>query len=467
MPLAQRPPGILYVYSSLFLYQNRVPHETLLLTARSVSILLGVLLGFFIYRISSKLYGERAGVFSLWLFAFTPELIAHGSLVTTDMGGVVMAVGFLYAALLYLENPTLTRTLACGAALGLALGSKHTNLMLPLIFAAVVAIKRKNWSAVPEIAKVGFISWFTLCALYGFDRIFMIHSFETPSLFMYFPLPDPFLRGILFGDYHNARGHASFFMGNYSGGGWKLYFPTAFLLKTPVLLIVSIITTLLLALSKPKILKFEELIIGLPLAALLAFSVNSKINIGLRHILLAYPLLIIFTGRLAQERFLEGSKGLKVLAATIVLLGFETLSAAPNYLSFFNRAAGGPKAGVKYLSDSNIDWGQDLKGLGKFLKKEGDCEVLLSYFGSAVPLAYGIRYQALPTVWEWPKSEHINSPNPKKEFCAVSVSNLQGTYFGDHAYYAWLLEREPYKIIGDSIYVYDVTGDRKKVFRKP
>src|SRR5205823_6222608 len=98
---------------------------------------------------------------------------------------------------------------------------------------------------------------------------------------------------------------------------------------------------------------------------------------------------------------------------------------------------------IKYLSDSNLDWGQDLKGLGNFLKKQGDCEVLLSYFGTAVPMAYGIRAQGLPTLWEYPKFDHINSASPKKEFCAVSVTNLQGTYFSDHRLYGWLLDKTP------------------------
>ncbi|OGR87470.1 MAG: hypothetical protein A3A86_05520 [Elusimicrobia bacterium RIFCSPLOWO2_01_FULL_60_11] len=452
VPLALRPQGNLYVYANLFLYQNRVPADTLLLAARAVSIVLALILGLIIYLFAGKLYGERAGIFSLWMFAFCPNLIAHGSLVTTDMGGVAAAAAFLYSALLYFEKRTALNILACGITLGLALGAKFNNLILPVLFTALVLIRGSDRRAWTDIVNIGFLSWSTLCLLYGFDRVFTPHLFEIPPFLRYLPLPDSFIRGILSGSYHNARGHGAFFMGEYSSGGWKSYFPVAFLLKTPMVTIGLIALALLGAALRPKSLRFEETLLLLPLAALLAFSVNSKLNIGLRHILLAYPLLLIFAGRIAPKKT-------AVLAAIVAVLALETLSAAPDYLAFFNRAAGGPDKGMRYLSDSNLDWGQDLKGLGRFLKDEGGSEVLLSYFGTAPALAYGIRAQGLPTVWEYPKSGHINSASPKKEFCAVSVTNLQAVYFPDRELYSWLLSREPVKKIGHSIYVYDVTDD--------
>jgi hypothetical protein len=104
-------------------------------------------------------------------------------------------------------------------------------------------------------------------------------------------------------------------------------------------------------------------------------------------------------------------------------------------------------------------WGQDLKGLANFLQAIGNPEIQLSYFGTGVPQYYGIRYQALPTVWAYPKSDWVNSPKPARELLAVSVTNLQGTYFARHDLFAWLSEKTPIKRIGYSIYVYDITSD--------
>ena len=130
-----------------------------------------------------------------------------------------------------------------------------------------------------------------------------------------------------------------------------------------------------------------------------------------------------------------------------------------NNIAFFSRISGGPERGIQFLSDSNLDWGQGLKELAAFCKKEGNPELLLSYFGTAVPAYYGMIYEPLPTVWSFPKSQHLNSVVPEKEWLAVSATNLQGTYFGKHDLYRWLLQKEPIAKIGYSIYVYDVTHD--------
>ena len=63
----------------------------------------------------------------------------------------------------------------------------------------------------------------------------------------------------------------------------------------------------------------------------------------------------------------------------------------PHYLAYFNQIAGGPRGGARYLLDSNIDWGQDLKGLADYLKKEDmPGPVYVGYFGHDAPKLYGI-----------------------------------------------------------------------------
>ena len=51
--------------------------------------------------------------------------------------------------------------------------------------------------------------------------------------------------------------------------------------------------------------------------------------------------------------------------------GISSVKTYPDYLTYFNEIVGGPKKGIDYLDDSNIDWGQDLKRLKGFLDKRG------------------------------------------------------------------------------------------------
>ena len=136
---------------------------------------------------------------------------------------------------------------------------------------------------------------------------------------------------------------------------------------------------------------------------------------------------------------------------------------APHQLAYFNELIGGPTQGHRYLSDSNLDWGQDLKGLKTYMEREGIPVIYLSYFGTAPPSGWGIRYQYLPGWVENIQDPDLKEQVPKddRQILAISVVNLQGIYFDDQRYrYHWLQEyRKPLTTIGHSIYVYDLTND--------
>src|SRR3954464_15477991 len=112
------------------------------------------------------------------------------------------------------------------------------------------------------------------------------------------------------------------------------------------------------------------------------------INIGIRHILCVYPFLYIAAAailvRLPARRFGQ--------YALVALAGLQTVEAAvisPYYLAYFNPLAGGPSNGPKYVVDSNIDWGQDIKKLHKWLHAHGTNRAWMAYFGNALPGYYG------------------------------------------------------------------------------
>ena len=142
-------------------------------------------------------------------------------------------------------------------------------------------------------------------------------------------------------------------------------------------------------------------------------------------------------------------KGRVVRFFLIALLSWHALEAAkiyPDYLAYFNELIGGPNNGYKYLRDSNIDWGQDLKGLSELVKKEHYSEVALSYYGSADPAYYGIRTRAL-------ESDEFERPRPN--VYALAVHHIDSV--------KWSSEYKPDRIIGHSIFVYDFSKPKERI----
>ena len=64
-----------------------------------------------------------------------------------------------------------------------------------------------------------------------------------------------------------------------------------------------------------------------------------------------------------------------------LVAGYELLRIHPHELSYFNAFAGGPENGRKLLSDSNVDWGLDLKRLARELERRRAAKPTIVYFG--------------------------------------------------------------------------------------
>ncbi|MCX7956823.1 MAG: hypothetical protein N2643_02885 [Endomicrobia bacterium] len=148
-----------------------------------------------------------------------------------------------------------------------------------------------------------------------------------------------------------------------------------------------------------------------------------------------------------------------------ILISFKT---HPWYISYFNELIGGSKNGWKYFTDSNVDWGQGLKQLSEYLKERNliDNIIYLSYFGVGDPHYYNIKYRPIGCVSnltvEERKGNTIAESNFDKVIVAVSVTNLQGTYYKDKKVFNFLKIIKPDYIVADSIFIYDIT---KKKFQ--
>ena len=109
----------------------------------------------------------------------------------------------------------------------------------------------------------------------------------------------------------------------------------------------------------------------------------------------------------------------------------------------------------RYLVDSNLDWGQDLKGLKRWMDEEGLGQIYLAYFGTASQDYHLPSYQYLPGIgWAKTDGSHVLPLNLDREMLAISVHLLvvEGIY-------SWLKEYEPSARIGYSIHIYDITND--------
>ena len=133
----------------------------------------------------------------------------------------------------------------------------------------------------------------------------------------------------------------------------------------------------------------------------------------------------------------------------------SVLHVHPRYLGYFNELAGGPSQGWRYLVDSNVDWGQDLKALKAWTDAHDVKHLKLSYFGTADPVYYRIPCEMLPSKMH-PDPPRIVRDVQAGELVAVSVTNLHGVYFegGERRLMHRLRALTPIDRVGYSIFIY-------------
>jgi hypothetical protein len=113
--------------------------------------------------------------------------------------------------------------------------------------------------------------------------------------------------------------------------------------------------------------------------------------------------------------------------------------------------------GARILSDSNVDWGQDLRELADLVRRAGIGKLRLSYFGNDSVWAY-FREDQLELVAP-PWSDDVAQGTvytPTRGFYAISTSLLPGHMFAERyrEYYSAFRQRKPIATAGYSIYLY-------------
>jgi hypothetical protein len=423
--------------------------------------------------------GRPAGLIAFFLLLFDPNIIAHGRYSTTDVGGtlfLLLAVFLLWRAW-QLNEWRWPALLWAGLGLGLAFGSKLSTLVFVPILSLVAVLPVFNaqpWPAAAgrrlgQLIAAGLLSIPVVWAIFGFQWgpfIFQTSPFSDLNS-LNGPMPT-FWAGIEQILRLSGGGRPSFLLGNFSMTGFTAYFPVAFLVKTPLPVLLLFLLALVLLFSRPS-LRNKAAFLLLPAVLYFLFSLQSALNIGYRHLLPLLPFLYLFISGLAAVRAwhcplrLPPSKTLWAVPCTTTILIALTIAASlwiyPHYLSYFNLAAGGPANGGRILIDSNIDWGQDLFRLQDWMAENEVEQLKLSWFGTADPAYYGLAYDPLPGLprhfdlwWDVP----FNPADPEPGIYAISLSNLWELPLEEKVVFPWFRRREPDDRVGYSILIYRV-----------
>ena len=349
--------------------------------------------------------GPLAGLVATFLFTTVPPVLAHAGLVTTDMAATAFTAAGAYAGLVWAERPDRRRTVSLGIVVGLGMIAKYSLLVfLPGVWAAMYLCHWRGIRAVPgqwrQHWRPAAVAAAVACQVIwaGFRFSF------GPLSYAHVSLPAPrFFDGWHDVWLHNQEGHASYILGRRHHFGVWYFFPVTLGVKTPLAMLLLVGWSLATAWR-------QRLKIAAPLgycAAILAIAMCSRINLGVRHVLPIYVGLAVIGG-VAASALLRQSAGRWLVmrqAALFALLGWQVVSGAlahPDYLSYTNEITRGrPEA---FVAESDLDWGQDMRRVGDFLKKAGAAGVAFTPYnvtyleaGHAFPkVIYSDWYHASP-----------------------------------------------------------------------
>ncbi len=520
----------------LFLYQSGNNADKIIFWARFGLIILTLICALFVYKWAKELLGETWGLLPFFLFLFSPQVLAHGHYVTTDIAATFGLLLCFYFFLKFLEKQTSKNLIFAGIAFGISQLFKFTcAFAIPILFLILLYFVKKYHLGFRGFISVFFgliliflIGYFLVYLFYLFhtwnypisknysDARFILRSFaegEDPHLLTckkwqgnllrqsrciaeidllmiknkYLRPLGHYLLGLLMAFQRSQGGNTGYFMGEVSSSGWRYYFPLVFLIKEPIPSLILIFISLIL-LIKTLFFKRKPIFDGknhLPslhqfsmlsfVILYWAYSIHSPLNIGIRHILPTVPFIYILSAGCLKQwikpsikifpknlilkaiviGFREIKFHFKLLLLFILLIWYlaETIYIFPHFIAYFNQFVGGPKNGYKYVVDSNLDWGQDLKRLKNYVEKHKIKKIAVDYFGGGNPKYY-LKEKYIP--WS-------SSKGKPKGYFALSLTFLQGAKGKLHPgqkrspenEYRWLKNPyQPFDRIGYSIFIY-------------
>jgi 4-amino-4-deoxy-L-arabinose transferase-like glycosyltransferase len=477
-----------------FLYQNDA--DKILLRTRMAAATITLLLALLVFLGTKEIFGTGAAFIALALLAFEPNLLAHGALVTTDAGLSCFMFASIYAFYRYAKAPSVWRMAIVGISAGLALAVKHTGLLVfPILLLLAICeavryqINAKGKTQVTRVAgkqalklaaslvAITVIALAVLWSFYGFryearpnglqlnppltEYVLGLKPHETwiiSTMARWHVLPESYLYGLadvrLTADYYT-----SFVLGKiYAHGVW-FYFPVAFLIKSTLGFITLLLFSIAVIATRRLNCWREILFLIIPPAFYLLVAASVGMNIGVRHILPVYVFLSVLIGGAAWALIRKNRRWAYVVVALLLIHAGSSLRAFPTYIAYSNELWGGPAHTYKYLTDSNADWGQQLKATKQYLDQRGVKDCWFVYFaeGAADPRYYGIPCKPLPTITTLWLNLPVDVPPSIDGPVLISTSNLSGVEFGPGSLdpYGQFKQLVPTAMIDHGVFVFD------------
>ena len=440
---------------------------------------------FYVYLWSAELYGRTAGLVAVVLVTVAPNVLGHAALATIDLAITATLIAAAYHIFHWFRQPSYLRAIAAGSVTGVALMSKYSAIgFLPPILLGFFVLSR--WEKLGEkrawnirMLMPGAVQS-ALCFLASAAVVFACFSVNSIPLgsevergyeFVNRFLPagslantaasgavkftratvPGFVEGLWEAGNHATRGHPQqFLLGEIRvGEGWWYYFFVALGVKTPLAFLGLLLLALIHSLMRRGHWRRAggSACVALAAASVLLVGVGSDLNIGIRHILPIFPFLAVLASSLFRDlKAFEGARRWRFLSWGLVgAVVVSSFAAHPDYLAYFNELGRGREQRI--LADSNLDWGQDLGRLARYVKEHGIDTLQYDCFGAGAMEELGIRDAA-----------RLLPPDQPTGWFAVSATPLQGLWRApNEPGYEWLREHEPVARIGKSIWLYHLS----------
>lgn len=503
-----------------FLYGLKNDAYAIIQWARLFPMLLTIALILFSYGWTRRLFGPSWALLPAVLVGLSPIILAQGHYVTTDVAAALGVMLGLFTFVNFVKAPTRAHLFIAGIGYGAAALMKFSTVILipvylVLFFIYWLATKQQNfWRWLGSFFLIIIIGYFLIVypvysaftANYPPDRQLSDTATTLSNLTSHdcgpshpvicaakltvwgaeHSLTRPFAEyslGVLI-DFERSEGaNLSYFWGNVYVNGSHWYFPVVYGIKESLPVLVILLVAFLFAIAKmlrgPKrrssifrayvVSHFPQFSMLVFVLVYFAWSMESRLNIGVRHLLPVIPLLYILAASALRRLPASGWRNAFV-GVMLAWLGAETLFAYPHYLSYMNELGGGVQNGYRYVVDSNYDWGQDMFALTDFANAHPEISKLaLDFFGASNPEYYlGDRYVPWKSSMGDPSAQNIH-------WFAVSITDLQNAiqppatgYVPNPAdTYSWLVAKRgkeagmggvpaPDYRVGTSIFIYKI-----------
>ncbi|HEX8171172.1 MAG TPA: glycosyltransferase family 39 protein [Thermoanaerobaculia bacterium] len=376
------------------LYRSGNDAYRLLFLARLPTIALFLALCFAVYAVVCNEVGPTWGLVAFALTGFCPNLLAHGRLATVDLA----VTAFTYFAFALALRARRTHAVSDGALTGLfvacAILSKTSGvLVVPLVALLLI----REWRALAAAAIAAIAMLYATTFALASDAYLAATFPHTSRLLIPWLQYKQQVDAIRFW-YEAGHEHTQFLLGNFSRDGWPHYYFVAFLLKTPLGAILLLVLALVAARRTRSVAMLASFAF---VAAFFAISTTSHIDLGLRYILPVYPFLYTAIA-IALARVAADRRRRVAIGALVAWHCLSSVIAWPSYLSYFNELIGSRRNADRFLIDSNLDWGQDLRRLRLWCDANHVDFIRVDYFGGG-DIAYELG----------PRAERWDAPRPQ------------------------------------------------------